>query len=121
MAKLAKILIMLVRLIWLVELGLGIWIASTKGLPYLKLHIGLGFALAFLLIPLAMIAASRKLVVPVVLGCAFAILLPWIGLKQFPIYFDTHMRPIQYAHIAVALLAIGVAEFMHSAIRKHAS
>ena len=122
MAKLAKVLIMLVRLIWLVELGLGIWIASIKGLPYLKLHVALGFGVALLLLLLAMIAAVHKLVVPVVLGCAFAVLLPYVALQQYhpALRFAPHLGPIQYAHVAVALAAIGVAEFTHSAIRKHA-
>ena len=121
MAKFAKVLIMLVRLVWLIELGLGIWIASIKGLPYLKLHIYLGFGMATLLLLLAMIAATRKLVVPVALGCGFAILLPSVALKQFPLRFGSHLGPIQYAHVVVALAAIGVAEYIHSAIRKHNS
>jgi len=112
---------MLVRLIWLVELGLGIWIASIRGLPYLKLHMVLGFVVALLLLLLAIIAAVRKLVVPVVLGCVFAFLLPFVALKQFPaLRFAPHLGPMQYAHVVVALAAIGVAEFMHAALRKHA-
>ena len=121
MAKFAKVLIMLVRLIWLVELGLGIWIASIKGLPYLKLHIVLGFCTALLLLLLAMIAAVHKQVLAVILGCVFAVLLPFVALKQYPqLRFAPHLGPIQYAHVAVALAAIGVAEFTHAAIRKHA-
>ena len=121
MAKFAKVLIMLVRLIWLIELGLGIWIASIKGLPYVKVHIALGFAVALLLLLLALIAATRKLILPVVLGCGFAILLPSIGIEQFPLRFAPHLGPIQYAHVVVALATIGVAEYIHSAIRKHNS
>jgi len=121
LAKFAKVLIMLVRLIWLIELGLGIWIASIKGLPYLKLHMVLGFIMALLLLLLAMIAAVRRLVLPVVLGCGFAFLLPFVAVKQFPLRFASHLGPMQYAHVAIALATIGVAEFMHAAIRKHAS
>ena len=109
-----RIVIMLVRMIFVIELALGIWIASIKGLPYLKLHMALGFGVSLLLLLLAIVAAIRKLVLPVILGSIFAILLPYVGIKQFPIRFAPALGPIQYAHVAVALAAIGAAEFIHA-------
>lgn len=118
MKTLAKVLIMLVRLIWIIELGLGISIASAKGLAYVKLHIGLGFTMALVLFVLAMIGLVKRQVVAAILGIIFAVLLPYIGLQQFPIKFGPALGPIQYAHVVIALLAIGVAEMMHAKIRK---
>jgi len=109
---------MLVRLIAVIELGLGVWIASAKGLPYLKMHIGLGFGMALLLLLLAIIAVTKRLFVPAVLGLIFAVLLPYLGLQQFPLKFGPQLGTVQYAHVLIALAAIGIAEMMNSAIRK---
>lgn len=111
---------MLARLVFLVELGFGIAIASAKGLPYLKLHISLGFIMAMLLLLLALVAATKHLIVPVILGCAFAILLPLIGLKQFPIKFGPALGAIQYTHVAVAILSIGIAEMIYAKFKRAA-
>lgn len=118
MLKFAKILIMLARLVFLVELGLGIAIASARGLAYLKLHMSLGFVMAMLLLLLALVAATKHQIVSVVLGCAFAIALPFIGLKQFPIKFGPALGAIQYAHVAVALLSIGIAEMIYARFKR---
>lgn len=119
MDKFAKVLIMLVRLIALVELGLGAAIFLGKALPYMKLHIGLGFGMSFLLLLLAGVAALKKLTGPVLIGTILAFLLPYIGLKQLPINFGRAISPVQYAHVFIALAAIGAAEYIHAQIRKH--
>lgn len=111
---------MLVRLIAVVELVLGVSIASAKGLPYLKMHIGMGFAMALLVAVLAMIAAVRRAFVMAAIGIVFAVLLPVIGLQQFPLKFGPALGAVQYAHVLIALGAIGVAEALHGAIRKRA-
>lgn len=120
MAKLAKISIMLVRLIALVEIGLGVWIASLSGLPYLKAHIGLGFGMALFLLILAVVAFTRGQAIVGILGILFAIALPAIGLRQFPLKFNSSLGAIQYAHAVVALLSIGVAEAMYGKIKRSA-
>ena len=118
--KLAKVLIMLVRLIAVVEIGLGVWIASLSGLPYLKAHIGLGFGMALLLLLLAVISFTRHQAMVGVLGLIFAGLLPAVGLKQFPLKFGPNLGAIQYAHVVIALCAIGVAEAMYGKIKRAA-
>jgi len=120
LAKLAKVLIMLVRLIALVEIGLGIWIVSISGLPYLKAHIVLGFCMALLLFLLALIGFNRHQVIVGVLGLIFAALLPATGLKQFPLKFGSNLGATQYAHAVIALLSIGVAEAMYGKIKRSA-
>jgi hypothetical protein len=118
LAKFSKIIIMLVRLIALIELGLGAAIFMGKALPYLKLHIGLGFTMSFLLILLSGMAALKHLTVPVLAGTITAFLLPYIGLKQLPINFGRAISPMQYAHVFIALATIGAAEYINAEIRK---
>lgn len=118
MRKLAKVLIRIVRLVAIVAIGLGIWIASLSGLPYLKLHIALGFVMALCLLLLAVIAAARRAIPLAVIGIIFAILIPVTGFKQFPLKFGSAMGAIQYVHVAIVLLAIGVAEALHGRIKK---
>jgi hypothetical protein len=116
--KLAKVLIMLARLVFVVELGFGIAIASQKGLQYLKLHIGLGFAMAVMLLLLAVLAAIKKLVLPTLLGCTFAIVLPWTGIEQLPIRLAGGFRAIQAAHAVIAILSIGAAEIIYARVKR---
>ena len=118
MAKLAKICIMLVRLIAVIELGLGVWIASASGLRYLHAHMGLGFLMALLVLILAIVAFTKRQLIVGVLGVIFAILLPAIGLRQFPLKFGPHVGAIQVAHVVVALASIGVAEALYGRIKR---
>ncbi|HVZ18735.1 MAG TPA: hypothetical protein VG897_16585 [Terriglobales bacterium] len=111
---------MLVRLIALIEIGLGIWIASISGLPYLKAHIGLGFVFALLLLLLAVTSFVQHQVSIGIVGLLFAILLPAVGLHQFPLRFGSNLGAIQYAHVLITFLSIGVAEAMYSRIKRSA-
>ncbi len=111
---------MLIRLIWIIEIGLGIWIASLSGLPYLHAHIGLGFTFALLMAILAIIGVTKKKTGLAVAAFIFAVLLPVVGLKQFPLKFAPALGMMQYLHVVIVLAAIGVAEALHSKIRKAA-
>jgi hypothetical protein len=120
LAKLAKVLIMLVRVIAIVEIGLGVWIASAKGLPYLKVHIALGFVMALSVLLLALIAAVKRVFGLFVVGTAFAILIPVVGFKQFPLKFGPALGAPQYLHVLIVLAAIGIAEALHGKIKRTA-
>jgi hypothetical protein len=65
---------------------------------------------------LAVVALTKKAVVPGILGVVFAFLLPVIGFMQLPLTFHT-LRLIQVLHIMLALSVIGLAERLYSAIR----
>lgn len=112
----AKALIMLVRVLGLaaIILGAAVWTGRQQ---YLGPHIGTGFFVASVIFVLAVIALTKKVVIPGILGVIFAVLLPVVGLKQFPLTFHT-FGAIQIAHIILALAAIGVAESLHAAIRR---
>jgi hypothetical protein len=113
---LAKALIMLVRVLGLAAIVLGV-LLWAGGSQYLGAHIGSGFAVALLVFVLAVIALTKKAVLPGILGVVLAVLLPVVGFMQFPLSFHS-LRAVQVAHFVFALLTIGLAERIYSGIRK---
>jgi hypothetical protein len=107
---------MLVRILGLAAIVVGalLW-AGRK--PYLGPHIGLGFCVATVVFILAVVALTKKVVLPGILGVVFAVLLPVLGFLQLPLTFHT-MRAIQVVHIFIALAIIGVAERLYGAIQR---
>ena len=120
MAKLAKILIMLIRALSLAAIIFGamIWLGTFPQL--LPSHIGLGFLIALSLAVLSIVALARRVFALGLLGLVAAILLPVIGLRQFPLAFR-HLGPIQVAHVIVVFAALGIAESTYQAIRRTSS
>lgn len=117
MAKFAKMLAMTVRLLFVVELVLGVLLAAAR-LQFLQVHIGLGFLVAICVASLAIMACAKRMLGIGVVGLFFAILLPVTGFKQFPLRFGSSIGLIQIVHVVVALAAVGLAEALHSRIRK---
>ncbi|MDT8066563.1 MAG: hypothetical protein ROO76_00190 [Terriglobia bacterium] len=117
MAKFAKVLIMLIRALALVAIVLGILIWLGTFPQVLPSHIGIGFLIALSMGILAIIAIAKRIFALGVLGIAAAILLPVIGLRQFPLAFR-HLGPIQVSHIIIVFAALGIAESTYAAIRK---
>lgn len=111
----AKALIMIVRVLGLAAIVLGVLLWTGRQ-QYLGPHIGGGFLVAMVVFVLAVLALMKKAVVPGILGVVLAVLLPVVGLKQFPLTFHT-LQAIQVVHIVLALATIGVAERLYSAIR----
>lgn len=120
MAKLAKILIMLIRAISLalIIFGVMIWLGNFPQL--LEAHIGLGFLVALILAVLSIVALAKRVVALGVLGLIAAVLLPVVGLRQFPLAFR-HLGPIQISHLIVVFAALGIAESAYQAIRRASS
>ncbi len=118
MAKFAKILIMIVRLVAVVSIILGALLAAGKAQAVLGAHIGLGFMVALVVLMLAILAFVKKKTVLGILGVVFAILLPVTGLRQIPLQTGGGIDIEQVAHIIVVLLTLGIAESIHAAIRK---
>ncbi len=112
----AKVLIMLVRILGLTAIVVGALLWSGRQ-NLLGPHIGLGFVVATVVFVMAIIAMIRKAVVPGILGVVFAMLLPVVGFMQLPLIPHT-MGAIQVAHIFLALAIIGVAERLYSAIQR---
>lgn len=117
MAKLAKILIMLIRALSLAAIifGVMIWLGTFPQL--LPSHIGIGFLIALTLGVLSVLALAKRVFGLGVLGLIAAVLLPVVGLRQFPLAFR-HLGPIQVAHVIVVFAALGIAESTYQAIRR---
>lgn len=117
MAKIAKVLIMLVRVIALVSIILGIMIWTGQMPNLLGAHIGLGFLITAIVTILAIIALAKRAFTMGALGLVAAVALPWIGFRQFPLSF-MHIGATQVAHILVVIATLGLAESLAAAIRK---
>lgn len=119
MVTLTKVLVMLARLLFLIELVLGTYIWTAYGMPTLNIHIGLGFVMTLVVLVLAVIALVRRMVILGVLGVLIALLMPYIGLKQIPaMVFMPSLGVIQVMHIITGLAAIGIAEAIGARVRK---
>ena len=119
MAKFAKVLIMLVRVVSLVLIVFGILIWSGNSPQLLGAHIGMGFLVAVLIGLLAVLALARRAWPLGILGLVAAAALPWVGLKQFPLAFR-HFGAMQIAHVLIVIAALGLAESSYAAIKKSA-
>lgn len=118
MLKLAKVLIMLVRLTAVFSIVLGILILSGTNTQYVAAHMGLGFLIVLLVVILGILALVRRAVGLGLVAIVCAFLLAYIGLRQFPLTFGWHLSVIQISHIIVALVTLGIAEALHGAIRR---
>ena len=114
----AKILIMLIRLLAVLAIVVGIVLLSGTHSEFVAVHMAVGFFLVLLVVILAIMALTKGAVGPAILGIVFAFLLPYVGLRQFPLRFGAHLGWIQISHVVVALLTLGLAEMLHSTIRK---
>lgn len=118
MQTFAKVLIMLVRLLAVLAIVLGILLLSGTHSEFVGIHIAVGFFLVLIVVILAILALMKGAIGPAILGIVFAFLLPYVGLKQFPLRFGVHLGWIQISHVVVALITLGLAEMLHGAIRK---
>lgn len=116
MAKFAKIVILLIRALALaaIIIGIMIWLGTYPNL--LEAHMGFGFLISLMVGILAVIALAKKVFALGILGLCAAILLPVIGMRQFPLAFR-HLGPIQISHLIVVFAALGIAESTYRAIR----
>jgi len=115
---LPKFLIMVVRVLGLaaIVVGLLLWLTGSEyRLTYLQPHIGIGFCVAAAVFVMSVLAMVRGSVVPGVIGILMAVLVPAAGFMQLPLRYRA-MGVMQIVHICVALLLIGIAERLYSAI-----
>lgn len=110
-----KLFIMLVRVCGLAAIVFGSLLWTGRESLFAP-HVIFGSIVAVAVFVLAVIALTKKAVLPGILGVVFAFLLPMVGSMQLPLAFRT-LGAVQVAHIVLALLTIGVAERLYSAIR----
>lgn len=108
-----------VRVSGIVNIVLGV-IFWTGNLDSLRLvHILLGLLLVLGLWTLAFIAVRGRVVVPVaVLGFAWGVIAPVLGLTQVNLVTGGAHWVIQVVHLLVGLGAIGIAEVLAARIRR---
>jgi hypothetical protein len=120
LSRLAKILIMTIRLIALLSIVLGVilFLGRTESPQnYIASHFAFGFLLTAAVFLLAIIALVQKIVPLGILGVVAAIALPITGFKQIAT-IGPHLGGAQISHIVVVLAAIGIAEATAGKIRK---
>ena len=109
---------MLVRVGAILAVVLGILVLTGTNAQYLGVHMWLGFFLTGLVVILAIMALTKGAVGPGLVGIVFAVLLPYVGLKQIPLRFGFHLGWVQIVHVIIALIAVGMAEMLYGAIKK---
>jgi hypothetical protein len=122
LSRLAKILIMCVRLIALLSIILGIILfLGHKANPqnYIASHFAFGFLLAACVFLLGVVAMTLKMIPLGTLGVLAAIALPITGFKQIAT-IGPHMGGAQVGHIIVVLAALGIAEATAGKIKRAA-
>jgi len=120
LSALAKILIMLIRLVALVAIVFGIILFlghSENPQNSIAAHFALGFLLTIALFLLGVVGIMRKVVPLGVLGILFAIALPITGFKQIAT-IGPHVGVPQILHIIVVLAALGIAEATAAKIKR---
>lgn len=102
-----------IRLAGLAGLVLGIVIWSGSGYRYLQSHIWLGFIVTFSLLLLVLFALlSRVRPALPLLGLAWAVLLPVIGIAQLRIVLGPNHWTVRVLHLILGIGAIGFGEVL---------
>ncbi len=108
-----KLLVWILRIAFLVALGLGLALWTRHGYAYLRLHMWLGFVVTFALLLLVILSFLSRVnpALPFV-AILWAVTLPAIGIAQ------PHMLPgqnhwlIQTIHLVLGLGAITLGEML---------
>lgn len=109
---------MTVRISGVLLLLLGIWIWTGRGAQVIPVHELLGFVLVLGLWTLAFLAAQAGVTVGlVVLGFAWGLIAPALGLTQANLITGDLHWIIQVIHLLVGVGAIGIAEQLAVRIR----
>lgn len=111
MAPASKLLSWILRIAFLVALGLGLALWSGRGYAYLRLHMWLGFIVTFALLLLVILSFISRVspALPFV-ALLWAVALPVIGIAQLRILPGHNHWVIQTMHLILGLGAIGLGE-----------
>ena len=116
------ILQMLVRGVGAIMIVLGLLFWSGNALALVPLHMLLGITLVLMLWTLAILAASVRVSLPlVVLALAWGLIVPILGLAQEQLLPGSAHWLIQLLHLLVGLGAIGQAEGLARRIKGRVS
>jgi hypothetical protein len=110
MRLLITILSWILRITFLAALILGLLLWSGRGYQYLQLHMWIGFVITFDLLLLAFLSLSRRTAALSVIGLAWAILLPVLGIAQLRLLPGPNHWWIRVLHLVLGLGAVGFGE-----------
>lgn len=119
MRPLALGLQMIIRLLWVVNLVLGILFATGNLGGLVRLHEGFGLVIAICLVILSILAIVRARAVGLgVAGILVAILLPVVGEGQLQVPGAGGHTVAEVIHVLVAIAAIALAEMLGVRLRR---
>ena len=109
----SKLLVWILRIAFLVALGLGLALWSGHAYAYLQLHMWLGFIITFALLSMVILSFLSRVspALPFV-ALLWAVALPVIGIAQLRILPGHNHWVIQTIHLILGLGAIGLGEVL---------
>jgi hypothetical protein len=109
----ALVLQMIIRVLWVVNIVLGILFATGNLAGLVMLHETLGLVIAICLPILSVMAMVRARAVGLgVAGIIVAILLPVVGMGQVDVLPGNGHWVVEVVHVLVAIAAIALAEML---------
>jgi hypothetical protein len=109
----ALVLQMIIRVLWVVNIVLGILFATGNLAGLVMLHETLGLVIAICLLILSVMAMVRARAVGLgVAGIIVAILLPVVGMGQVDVLPGNGHWVVEVVHVLVAIAAIALAEML---------
>ena len=106
-----KILVAILRIVFLLSIILGLALWTGHGYAYLQLHMWLGFVITFDLLILSLLGLlSRVSAALPIIAIVWAVLLPVIGISQLHLMPGPSHWVIRVVHLILGLGAIGLGE-----------
>ena len=113
MRAFALVLQMIIRVLWVVNIVLGILFATGNLAGLVMLHETFGLVIAICLLILSVLAMARARAVGLgVGGIIVAILLPAVGMGQVDVLVGNGHFVVEFVHVLVAVAAIALAEIL---------
>lgn len=110
--------LMVVRVLWLVNIVLGILFWTGHLLNLIPVHMLVGLLFSLGVLTLGVVAATRRAWGQAVAGIVMALLLPFVGLSQDSWLPGGAHWVIKVLHLLVAVVAIATAESIAGALRR---
>lgn len=119
MRPLVLVLQMIIRVLWVLNIVLGILFVTGNLDQLVMLHETFGILIAISLLILSILAMIRaRAVVLGAAGIVIAILLPVVGMGQLDVVGGSAHLTVEVIHVLVALAAIALAEMLGARCRR---
>ncbi|MBO0709046.1 MAG: hypothetical protein J2P44_11850 [Candidatus Dormibacteraeota bacterium] len=119
MRPLVLVLQMIIRVLWVLNIVLGILFVTGNLDQLVMLHETFGILIATSLLILSILAMIRaRAVVLGAAGIVIAILLPVVGMGQLDVVGGSARLTVEIIHVLVALVAIALAEMLGARCRR---